>query len=397
MRGQSGAVKKNIGLLAAIAVLIIIFYHISPTLATAFNAAEENQPALIAGTLRTLNISVANLNVTYNISTVVISLPYLPGAYILVNNTNSTSALNTNFTNQTDVLGNWNLTWQNSTPGGFINASGTEYFIFDVYLPPTSGTSIITVYTTANGTVNATNVTLTITGLSNTVANISIYEEGFRFNWTNSTITVESLFNTTQFYIDTLQTNVTSIYFTEFDYLQDEYVSLNGSNRERCFDINNAGYGLEFSAVNTSLGAAGFTNRSLFLNATQVASFTLATDTPYCPPGLYQGTFAVRNVTLPGNAIHISAAVHIPISVSNTFFSANNSATFKGNVSTLIQSYYFNTTITGNITSVTFNSSTSADLFLVDSVGLLDRFVESGTREITRFLPDLAQMWEIRI
>jgi len=134
MRGQSGAVKKNIGLLAAIAVLIIIFYHVSPILATAFNSAEENQPTLVAGTLRTLNISVANLNVTYNISEVVISLP---SAYTFANGTNATSAFNTNFTNQTDVFSAWNLTWQNSTPGGFINASGTEYFIFSVYLQKT--------------------------------------------------------------------------------------------------------------------------------------------------------------------------------------------------------------------------------------------------------------------
>jgi len=406
MKGLSGTVRQNVGAIA-VAVLIVLLVITSGFVAS-FMSSEQNQPTLIASTIRTLNISVNNTNMTHNITKVVISFPRIDTntpSFVYINNTNSTSASFTNFTIQNrsvlpfDVQ---NITWSNTTDNDVVNASQTEYFIFKAYVPRTAGTYNITVYTyDTTSVINSTNVTITVSGLSSSQGNFSSYENSVFFNWTNSTLTLEINQNKTQVFVDDLQTNISSVYFTESDYPVGSYIGT--TNREKCFDVTD-GFGLEVSAKNTSMGQLGFLNRTIPLNETNVTSFTLTLDNVFCPPGLYKGTFAIRNISDPStDRIHVPATINIPISKNNTFNESGNTAYFKGsNTSQTIQSFYFFTNITDNITALTINLSLlqNADLFLFNSSGnLLEKSIGTGTssEEVFRYLPSFTDRWEIRL
>lgn len=392
--------------ISALVILIALLIPAIPTMGSIFFSVEHNAPTLTAGTMRTLNISVNNTNTTHNISRVVISLD---PAFTYIDGTNQTSAFSTNFSNQTNDAAAFggkveNLTWGNNTAQGIINATQTEYFLFNVFLPTTASTYNLTVYIYTNlSHINATNVTFTTTGLTSTTGNLSTAREKVEFNWSNSSLEVEANVNGTEFYVDNLYTNISPVYFVTGTFDAGEYVAFDSATRLRCFDVSND-FGLPFLAENTSVGALGFFNRSNLTNENDVRSFTLNLgNQSACPPGLYKGTFAVRNLTNPSSdRIHVPADIHILISENNTLVTANNTAFLKSaNTSQAIQSFYFFTNITANITSVTINTSfgQDADLFLLNSSNnLLSKSILEGgvSEEVTHFLPGTPDPWEIR-
>jgi len=405
MKKLEGSAKHG-GIFLVLILAAITLYFISSGAATTFSSAENNQPTYITSTIRTLNISVSNTDAAHNITKVVVSLH---SSFTFIEGSNTASALNTNFTNETNDISPYsgkiqNLTWRNTSVGGFINASGTEYFIFKTYLPSTASIYNLTVYTynITSSTINSTNITLTISGLSSTKSNFSFHKTGVAFNWTNSTITVEANVNLTRLYVDNLYTNISSVYFTQSEYPADSY--LGTTNREKCFDVTD-NFGLEFAAENTSAGEAGFLNRTGLMNETNTRAFKLSLDNVFCPPGLYKGTFALRNLSDPTkDRIHVPATIHVPISASNTFTEDNNTAYFKGsNTSQTTQSFYFLTNITQNVTAATINitgPSVNFDLFLVNISGkLLEKSISTGSssEEVFRFLPSTTDRWEIRL
>ena len=68
MKGLTGTVKKNFGLLPLIVLAVIVVGFIGNSLAASFTSAEEAQPTLRVSTIRTFNISVNNTNATTNIT-----------------------------------------------------------------------------------------------------------------------------------------------------------------------------------------------------------------------------------------------------------------------------------------------------------------------------------------
>ncbi len=410
-KGLTGTLRRSGGTAAAVAVLVMLVYIAGHSIAASFTSSEHAQPVLISGTVRTLNISVNNTHPTNNMSRVVLSFPRIDAStpsFIFINDTNQTSAFGPNFTVQYRTIAPndvQNLSWENKTLQGIVGSNGTiAYFTFKAYMPRTAGTYNITVYTYDNGSViNATNVTLAFAGLTSTLGNFSTHTEEVRFNWTNSSIRLESNMNKTLLYADTLYTNITPIYFATSSYAENTYAQLTSTNRLKCFNVDND-FGLEIEAENVSAGQAGLLNTTGLLNETNQTHFTLRLANTFCPPGLYKGTFAVRNASGDGSdRIHIPASIHIPISINNTLLESSKSGYFKGtNTSQTTQSFYFRTNLTENITAVTVNLSglsTNPDMFLLTEGGsLLEKSVNTGdsSEEIFRFLTT-PEVWEIRL
>lgn len=404
-RALPGGIKKKGGILAVFAVLTVLAFAIGPGLASSFDAQENNQPTFVASTLRTLNISVANTNATNNISRVVIS--FEPSQFVYINGTNETTAFNTNFTIEYNTVAPLtfvrNLSWSNNSLQGIINASQTAYFSFKAILPSSAGTYNITVYTYHNISpsvleINSTNVTFTVSGLSSTGGNFSSHHGEAFFNWTDGNLTIESNENGTQFYVENKITNITPHYFTvaSIGAYYSGGLYLTASEYNTCFEDSQ----MEFVVLNSTVNAE---NTSTIINETQTFFFSPRIN-DFCPPGIYKGTFAVRNLSNSSERMHVPATINIPININNTFTEANNTGFFAGsNSSGGDHKYYFFTNLTQNITGVTINVSalsSDVDLFLLNSSGiLLDKSISNGggTEEVFQFLPATGDIWEIRL
>lgn len=395
MKNLEGTAKRNVGIISIVLAIAIGLYIITPILAVSFTANEENQPTFIVSTIRTLNISVNNTNTTANITNVGI---LLPSGMIFIEGSNSTSVSFTNFSNTTNSVSGdieW-LNWTNFTD--FVVQNGTtEYFIFKVYMPSSSGNKTITVYTNDTSNIfNSTTINITVSGLSSTTNNFSAFQEEALFNWTQGNLTIEVNVNGTQVRVENTDTNITPHYFlsSQAQYAFDGPY-LTASQWNTCFQNN-----MEFAVRNST---EDVNSTSGFLNETQTVFFSTHIN-DFCPPGLYKGTFYVRNTSDSSDNIQVPVTIHSPISVNNTFTEPNNTGFFTGsNTSGGDHSYYFFTNITQNITGVTINISglsTDMDLFLLDSSGtLLEKAIKTGSsnEEVFRFLPSTVDTWEVRL
>ncbi len=217
-----------------------------------------------------------------------------------------------------------------------------------------------------------------------TPANISL-------NWTASFINISSNLNGENLQVNNLSTSIASQYFDQNNYSAGEYTGL---DFVRCFTN-----GTKFIVQN----ASGYYNSTVLnLGSSAVINIT-AFQT--CPPGYYFGMFNVTNATggYYGH-VNVSVAMNIPVNQNNTFVAVNKTAFLKGSLpanSNVIHKYYFNTSVTENMTGVTLNLSSyseDVDLYLFDSAGtLLVRSVENGTarEEINKDLPAASDVWQL--
>ncbi len=114
-----------------------------------------------------LNFTVDNTDSTYNITQVEITIP---GGFVFITDSNSTSASNVLFSNTSTVL-----TWDNITASGFIENVTVQYFLFNVTVPSGTGTFNFTVnISDTEYASNTTNVTITVSDtIDPTIDNVS--------------------------------------------------------------------------------------------------------------------------------------------------------------------------------------------------------------------------------
>ncbi|MEM7824963.1 MAG: hypothetical protein QXO27_03235 [Candidatus Aenigmatarchaeota archaeon] len=176
---------------------------------------------------------------------------------------------------------------------------------------------------------------------------------------------------------------------------------------------------LTFQNMTGDGNIAGPLNGSSTYNST---NFTLIYDTSStlhpCSPGRYTiGNLMIRNYTNSTENLNITVILDVPISSNSTDYPLSLTTgigRFAGTIpanATTYHSYYFNATSMNytsatNITSVTINltgwtSSQDIDMFLIDASGNLKAksINKTATSEwlVFNYLPNSAEMWEIRI
>jgi preprotein translocase subunit Sss1 len=216
------------------------------------------------------------------------------------------------------------------------------------------------------------------------------------FNWTSETINVTANNDSVVVIVRNESTEIQPLYFTGAS----EYSYLNSTQHSLCFNATAGPKGMKFVVQNQS---GEYTNMSGILNNTNSTLFSIAAY-QFCPPGKYSGYFYISQNGSSTENLTLNATVNILINPLNTFNTTSNRATFKGSLTQNgnYHSYYFNTSLSDNLTSVTINLSGfsgDVDLFLFDSSGnLLEKSIEkSGSEEISYLLPTTPDIWELRI
>ncbi|MBI4020992.1 MAG: hypothetical protein HY369_02005 [Candidatus Aenigmarchaeota archaeon] len=399
----------------ALLSLLVIHFSIS-TLAVPFSATQLNSSLAVntskiyPSTLRLFNISITNFNQTtgsvfgLNITTINITLPE---GFTFVNGTNTTTGpANTTFTTYGQ-----NISWNTSSGNlALIASNATHNFSFKAIAATGEGTYNLTITAQYNDTTVALNtsvITIRVTGLvSSSNRSFSTDTNSLRLNWSNGTVLVETNNATfSQVFVENQTTNVTPVYFTTSDYGVSAFSGFSSGNRVICF-----GSGTDTGMDFTVFRGPTATNVSQLLNETNVTAFSLFVN-EFCPPGLYRGTVAIRNVTNESERIHLPIVVHISINANNTFVPGNNTASFLGNGSGGDNSFFFFTNMSQNsgisnlnLTTVTINVSGlsgDVDLFLLNDTEFLASSINNGslTEEVTLFLPanGTGKLWEIRL
>lgn len=187
-------------------------------------------------------------------------------------------------------------------------------------------------------------------------------------------------------------------------YLQDTF-SNPTCGSDGSFDLAVQNASGTFSNLTTASGSQ-FTNASIMLSTPQLV----------CNPGRYFGYLNFSNVTNVDEYANISVVIDIPITSSSNSFNNSNSGGygsgfFNGSVranvpvvnataSQRFHSYFFNTSVYGNISGFVINVSTStlADAFVLDSAGnLVAKDISGGaTKSLVAGFPN-GGVYEIRL
>jgi PGF-pre-PGF domain-containing protein len=143
-------VKTSLFTLVAI---IMLFFYVQAILATTF-ISSVTPVTVDATSYAILNFSVNNTG-SQNIAQVNITM--WPG-FSFVGSSNSTTAINTAFSNTSDTL-----IWDNTTTGGFVSNGTIEYFSMNVSVPSLDWGINFTVFTLdTNQSTSAKNVTVVV-------------------------------------------------------------------------------------------------------------------------------------------------------------------------------------------------------------------------------------------
>ena len=154
-------VKSNLRVeMAAILVFFAIFsLYVIPSLATPFETIPIPSTLNSSMSNQVINFTINNTGSEYNITQVNITLP---ATFVIVADSDITTASNTTFSSDTNTI-----YWTNDTETGFVNASEVQYF----------------------------SITVNVSSISNTTydINVSTLDTNDDYNSTNTTITVEDI------------------------------------------------------------------------------------------------------------------------------------------------------------------------------------------------------------
>jgi len=197
--------------------------------------------------------------------------------------------------------------------------------------------------------------------------------------------------------INTTHTGIRANYSQRSYYFFGKYV-------DGCFSSLGIARDSPIAVLNATSGTASSVTRNMTGNMTDIMALLYNV---ICPPGRYFGWVRMYNNTLENLSVYVT--VDVPINTSNTLddnvsFAARFNGTFP-NRSRTYHSYYFNTSVLPNLTSVRINltwnqgNGNNLDLFLFnDSGNLKARSTGFKCNESVYYswLP-ANKMWQIRI
>ena len=153
MRKQSVSFKNLLRL-----SFLLVAFSISctfPIWASSFTSDAEPSTVESGASNQQLNFTVNNSDSDYNITQVNITIP---GGFALISNSNSTTASDTLFYNDSA-----NATWDNTTDTGFVENGTEQHFLLNVSVLSGTGDYNFTVsILDTEGILNSTNVTITV-------------------------------------------------------------------------------------------------------------------------------------------------------------------------------------------------------------------------------------------
>lgn len=152
-KGLLGKVSLFSVILLAIA-LILIF--VLPVLSIPFTSNVNPTNVNASTTNQILNFTIVNINATGNITQVNITLP---SGFDFIASSNTTTAINTSFSNTTNAV-----SWSNITEAGFVANGTAQNFSINVIVPSVASVAYnfnVSTLDTA-GVYNSTNVTVTV-------------------------------------------------------------------------------------------------------------------------------------------------------------------------------------------------------------------------------------------
>jgi len=134
----------------------VILIFVIPIFSIPFTSSVSPTDVNASTTNQILNFTINNTNTTGNITHVNITLP---SGFTFIDNSNTTTAIGTNFSNTTNVA-----IWVNTTAVGFVVNGTTDYFSINVTVPSVASAAYnFNVSTLDTSTVyNSTNVTVTV-------------------------------------------------------------------------------------------------------------------------------------------------------------------------------------------------------------------------------------------